>query len=192
MGVARLLWIRLKASLACLWALVGRAFCCRKWRRKLSNVGPPISVDVQSVPTDHGEQDDPGAGWSWEEPSAVVTVQDKIRAYRETRSRVSESEQQAPEPDFFSDMAPSIRRSQRVLVGSEEPSAAVDAAGLSSRLAYTDSMVMPQAAELTDLVEPSAWEADDIQPDALQSHQRALRLQQLQRKREQRSGPPVR
>ncbi|KAF0303234.1 hypothetical protein FJT64_024813 [Amphibalanus amphitrite] len=50
MGLPRLVWIRVKAALACLWALVGRAFCCFKRRRKLSNVGLPISVDVQSVP----------------------------------------------------------------------------------------------------------------------------------------------
>ena len=46
-------------------------------------------------------QEEPAA-WSWEEPpTAVVTVQDKIRAYRDSRARVSESEP-APEPDFFS------------------------------------------------------------------------------------------
>ena len=49
-----------------------------------------------------------------------------------------------------------------------------------------------QAVELTDLEEPSVWEADDINPDALESHQRALRHQQLQQKRERRAGPPVR
>ena len=55
MGLPRLLWIRLKAALAWVWALVGRAFCCFKRRRKLSNVGLPISVDVQSVPLSQSE-----------------------------------------------------------------------------------------------------------------------------------------
>ena len=57
----------------------------------------------------------------------------------------------------------------------------------------TDSFCsVRQGAELTDLEEPSAWEADDINPDALENHQRALRHQQLQQKRERRGAPPVR
>ncbi|XP_043221464.1 receptor-binding cancer antigen expressed on SiSo cells-like [Amphibalanus amphitrite] len=190
MGLPRLVWIRVKAALACLWALVGRAFCCFKRRRKLSNVGLPISVDVQSVPVAQQEEDT-AVTWSWEDqPTSVVTVQDKIRAYRDSRARVSESEP-APEPDFFSDMAPTIRRSQKVLVApQDEPQTAPG--GFSSRLAYTDTALEPQGAELTDLEEPSAWEADDINPDALENHQRALRHQQLQQKRERRGAPPVR
>lgn len=180
----------MKAALAFVWALVGRAFCCFKRRRKLSNVGLPISVDVQSIPVT--QEDDPAATWNWEEqPTAVVTVEDKIRAYRDSRTQVSESES-APEPDFFSDMTPAIRRSQKVLVAAEEQQQQTAPGGFSSRLAYTDTTLPPQGVDLTDMEEPTAWEADDINPDALENHQRALRHQQLQQKRERRAAPPVR
>jgi len=184
MGLLRLVWIRLKAALACLWAVVGRVFCCFRRRRKLSSAGLPTSVDVQVVPQQ--DQEESAELWGWEEqPSAVVTVEDKIREYRQSRTRLSSDlEQPQTEEDFFTDMTPSIRRTQKLLPTPAELET-LPAGGLSSRLAYQTDSLTPQVSELTELEEPSAWEADDLNPDLLQSHQRALRQQQLQRKREQ-------
>ena len=59
------------------------------------------------------------------------------------------------------------------------------------RCGTNNSPGVHQGAELAELEEPTAWEADDINPDTLENHQRALRHQQLQAKRERRGAPPV-
>jgi len=130
---------KIKALLLGSLHLLTRILCCVKKRRRSSDAGIPISTAGQPNSCDNLLNSvAEGGNWGeddWEAcevvidrgdptrpPSPPRTTTDHISAYRQHMavSRQKSEEQVVEEQDLFSDMAPTIKRQQKVFVGSRE------------------------------------------------------------------------
>ncbi|KAG8570246.1 hypothetical protein GDO81_011165 [Engystomops pustulosus] len=148
---------------------------CRSGRgRKLSGdqITLPTTVDYSSVP----KQVEEWSSWDDEAPTSV-----KIEGGNGTLSTQNSVEQD--EPDYFKDMAPTIRKTQKIIVKKREPvnySPPDGSLGFSSRLAATHDIPFVQSAELGDLEtwqeNSNAWEEEE---DAAWQAEEVLRQQKI-------------
>lgn len=143
---------------------------CRSGRgRKLSGdqITLPTAVDYSSVP----KQVEEWSSWDEDAPTSV-----KIEGGNGTLSTQNSMEE---EPDFFKDMTPTIRKTQKIIIKKREPINFSlpdgNLGGFSSRLLPSqDIPFVHQSAELGDLEtwqensnaweeeEDAAWQAEDV------------------------------
>ncbi|XP_072266832.1 receptor-binding cancer antigen expressed on SiSo cells [Pyxicephalus adspersus] len=160
-----------------------RRLICRSGRgRKLSGdqITLPTAVDYSSVP----KQVEEWSSWDDEAPTSV-----KIEGGNGTLA--TQNSVDPEEPDYFKDMAPTIRKTQKIVIKKRDPanySIPDGNMGFSSRLAAAqDISFVHQSTELGDLEtwqeNTNAWEEEDATWQA----EEVLRQQKLA-EREKRSA----
>ncbi|KAM8967377.1 receptor-binding cancer antigen expressed on SiSo cells [Pelodytes ibericus] len=153
-----------------------RRLICRSGRgRKLSGdqITLPTAVDYSSVP----KQVEDWSSWDEDAPTSV-----KIEGGNGTLSTQNSLEHD--EPDFFKDMTPTIRKTQKIIIKKREQinfSIPDGSLGFSSRLAASqDIPFVHQSAELGDLEtwqeNSNAWEEEE---DASWQAEEVLRQQKM-------------
>lgn len=172
---------RLFKICTCLAALLSffKRLICRTGRlRKLSGdqITLPTTVDFSSV----AKQPEVEEWSSWDEdgPTSI-----KIEGGNGSVAPPTADEEEE-EPDYFKDMAPTIRKTQKIVLKKREPLNYLvpdGSAGFSSRLAATqDTSFIQPSSELGDMdawqEDPSAWEEES---DAAWEAEEVLRQQKL-------------
>ncbi|XP_053876225.1 receptor-binding cancer antigen expressed on SiSo cells isoform X2 [Malaclemys terrapin pileata] len=146
--------------------------------RKLSGdqITLPTTVDYSSVPKQSEVED-----WtSWDEEAPTSVKIDGGNGNVATQQNASEQ----LEPDYFKDMTPTIRKTQKIVIKKREPlnfGIQDGNAGFSSRLAATqDIPFIHQSPELGDLdtwqENTNAWEEEE---DAAWQAEEVLRQQKI-------------
>ncbi|RLW13435.1 hypothetical protein DV515_00000480 [Chloebia gouldiae] len=146
--------------------------------RKLSGdqITLPTTVDYSSVPKQPEVED--WSSWDEDAPTSV-----KIEGGNGNVAAQQNSLEQM-EPDYFKDMAPTIRKTQKIIIKKREPlnfGIPEGNTGFSSRLAATqDIPFINQSPELGDLdtwqentnaweeEEDAAWQAEEVLSDGVQ------------------------
>lgn len=120
----------------------------------------PTTVDYSSVPKQPEVQE-----WSsWDEEAPTVVLIEGGNGTVTQQQNPSESD----EPDYFKDMAPTIRKTQKIIIKKREPlnfGLPDGNLGISSRLAATQDIAFSQpSAELGDIdnwpQNSNAWEEE--------------------------------
>lgn len=165
MAVTQFRLFKICTCLASILTFFKRLICRSGRGRKLSGdqITLPTSVDYSSVP----KQVEEWSSWDDEVPTSV-----KIEGGNGTPNSGEQDE-----PDYFKDMTPTIRKTQKIIVKKREPinySVPDGSLGFSSRLAATQDMPFVQSAELGDLEtwrentnaweeeEDASWQAEDV------------------------------
>ncbi|XP_053323095.1 receptor-binding cancer antigen expressed on SiSo cells [Spea bombifrons] len=169
MAITQFRLFKICTCLASLLSFFKRLICRSGRGRKLSGdqITLPTAVDYASVP----KQVEDWSSWDDEAPTSV-----KIEGGNGTLSTQNSMEPQ--EPDFFKDMAPTIRKTQKIVIKKRETvnfSVPDGNFGFSSRLAATqDIPFVHQSAELGDMEtwpensnaweeeEDATWQAEDV------------------------------
>ncbi|XP_075681933.1 receptor-binding cancer antigen expressed on SiSo cells [Rhinoderma darwinii] len=161
MAVTQFRLFKICTCLASILTFFKRLICRSGRGRKLSGdqITLPTSVDY-SVP----KQVEEWSSWDDEVPTSV-----KIEGGNGTLAQ--------EEPDYFRDMTPTIRKTQKIIVKKREPINYIipdGSLGFSSRLAATQDINFVQSAELGDLEtwqensnaweeeEDAGWQADEV------------------------------
>ncbi|KPP76916.1 receptor-binding cancer antigen expressed on SiSo cells-like, partial [Scleropages formosus] len=194
---------RLFKICTCLASLLSffRRLICRSGRlRKLSGdqITLPTTVDFSSVPKQ--PEIEQWSSWDDDTPTSI-----KIEGGNGTLTPQA-NEVPEEEPDYFKDMAPTILKTQKIVLKKREPlsfSVTDGKTGFSSRLAVTQDMPFIQPSEETSAWEDesdAAWEAEEVlrQQKLAERERRALEQQrrkmekEAQRlvKKEQKIAPP--
>ncbi|XP_066434637.1 receptor-binding cancer antigen expressed on SiSo cells [Eleutherodactylus coqui] len=170
MAVTQFRLFKICTCLASILAFFKRLICRSGRGRKLSGdqITLPTTVDY-SVP----KQVEEWSSWDDEVPTSV-----KIEGGNGTQNSVEQTE-----PDYFKDMAPTIRKTQKIIVKKREPinyTIPDGSLGFSSRLAATQDIPFVQSAELGDLEtwqeNSNAWEEEE---DATWQAEEVLRQQKM-------------
>uniref|UniRef100_W5M542 Estrogen receptor binding site associated antigen 9 n=1 Tax=Lepisosteus oculatus TaxID=7918 RepID=W5M542_LEPOC len=158
MAIAQFRLFRICTCLATVLSFFKRLICRSGRLRKLSGdqITLPTTVDFSTVPKQ--VSDSPNV---CEECTAAATVVPFVNP-----KVPQQNDTEAEEPDYFKDMAPTIRKTQKIVLKKRDPMnfAVSDSnAGFSSRLAVTQDMSFNQpSAELGDLhtwqEDSNAWE----------------------------------
>ncbi|XP_018426359.1 PREDICTED: receptor-binding cancer antigen expressed on SiSo cells [Nanorana parkeri] len=183
MAVTQFRLFKICTCLASILSFFKRLICRSGRGRKLSGdqITLPTAVDYSAVP----KQVEEWSSWDDEAPTSV-----KIEGGNGTLATQNSLEPQ--EPDYFRDMTPTIRKTQKIVVKKREPtnySIPDGSLGYSSRLAASqDISFVHQSAELGDLEtwqeNRNAWEEEE---DAAWQAEEVLREQKLA-EREKRSA----
>lgn len=182
MAVTQFRLFKICTCLASILSFFKRLICRSGRGRKLSGdqITLPTAVDYSSVP----KQVEEWSSWDDEAPTSV-----KIEGGNGTLA--TQNSLESEEPDYFRDMTPTIRKTQKIVVKKREPtnySIPDGSLGFSSRLAASqDISFVHQSAELGDLEtwqeNSNAWEEEDAAWQA----EEVLREQKLA-EREKRSA----
>lgn len=178
MAITQFRLFKVCTCLATVFSFLKRLICRSGRGRKLSGdqITLPTTVDYSSVP----KQTDVEEWTSWDE-DAPTSV--KIEG-----GNGNVSTQQNPleqlEPDYFKDMTPTIRKTQKIVIKKREPlnfGIPDGSTGFSSRLAATQDMpFIHQSSELGDLdtwqENTNAWEEEE---DAAWQAEEVLRQQKI-------------
>ncbi|XP_063780567.1 receptor-binding cancer antigen expressed on SiSo cells [Pseudophryne corroboree] len=169
MAVTQFRLFKICTCLASILAFFRRLICRSGRGRKLSGdqITLPTAVDYSSVP----KQVEDWSSWDEDDPTSV-----KIEGGNGTLATQNSVEQD--EPDYFKDMTPTIRKTQKIIIKKREPinfTVPDGALGFSSRLAASqDIPFVHQSAELGDLEtwqensnaweeeEDAGWQADQV------------------------------
>ncbi|KAM3928815.1 receptor-binding cancer antigen expressed on SiSo cells isoform 1-T3 [Leptodactylus fuscus] len=174
MAVTQFRLFKICTCLASILTFLKRLICRSGRGRKLSGdqITLPTTVDYSSVP----KQVEEWSSWDDEVPTSV-----KIEGGNGTLSTQNSVEPE--EPDYFKDMAPTIRKTQKIIVKKREPinySVPDGSLGFSSRLAATQDIPFVQSVELGDLEtwqeNSNAWEEEE---DAAWQAEEVLRQQKI-------------
>ncbi|XP_068091026.1 receptor-binding cancer antigen expressed on SiSo cells [Hyperolius riggenbachi] len=174
MAVTQFRLFKICTCLASILSFFKRLICRSGRGRKLSGdqITLPTAVDYSSVP----KQVEDWSSWDDDAPTSV-----KIEGGNGTlATQNSDSE----EPDYFKDMTPTIRKTQKIIIKKREPinyTIPDGNLGFSSRLAAVqDIPFVHQSPELGDLEtwqeNTNAWEEDG---DATWQAEEVLRQQKL-------------
>ncbi|MEE6507572.1 hypothetical protein FKM82_026762 [Ascaphus truei] len=154
MAIAQFRLFKICTCIASVLAFIKRLICRSGRGRKLSGdqITLPTAVDYSSVP----KQVEDWSSWDEDGPTSV-----KIEGGNGTAEH--------DEPDYFKDMTPTIRKTQKIIIKKREPiifSVPDGNTGYSSRLAATqDIPFVHQSPELGDLEtwqeNTNAWEEED-------------------------------
>ena len=149
--------------------LISKILCCIKKRRRSSDLGIPVNNPNATSKFSN----EVGGETNWDDwdscevvidksniPEAPKTTSDHIAAYRQhvaVARQNSVTEEEKPEEDLFSDMAPEIKKQKKVFVGKESPSQR------QSRLsAQNVDPIITMGAELGNWGDQNTgWEAED-------------------------------
>lgn len=162
MAIAQFRIFKICTCLASVLSFLKRLICRSGRGRKLSGdqITLPTTVDYSSVPKQAEVED--WSSWDEEAPTSV-----KVEGGN--GSVIMQNTPETDEMDFFKDMAPTIRKTQKIIVKKREPLSFAIPDGnavFSSRLAATTADVpfIHQSAELGDLEtwqeNTNAWEED--------------------------------
>ncbi|XP_075070071.1 receptor-binding cancer antigen expressed on SiSo cells [Mixophyes fleayi] len=183
MAVTQFRLFKICTCLASILAFFKRLICRSGRGRKLSGdqITLPTAVDYSSVP----KQVEEWSSWDEDAPTSV-----KIEGGNGTLATQNSVEQD--EPDYFKDMTPTIRKTQKIIIKKREPinfTIPDGTLGFSSRLAATQDLpFVHQSAELGDLEtwqeNSNAWEEEE---DAGWQAEEVLRQQKIA-EREKRSA----
>lgn len=183
MAVTQFRLFKICTCLASILSFFKRLICRSGRGRKLSGdqITLPTAVDYSSVP----KQVEEWSSWDDDAPTSV-----KIEGGNGTLA--SQNSVEPDEPDYFKDMTPTIRKTQKIVIKKREPANYIIpdvSLGFSSRLAATqDISFIHQSAELGDLEtwqeNTNAWEEEE---DAAWQAEEVLRQQKLA-EREKRSA----
>ncbi|XP_048849790.1 receptor-binding cancer antigen expressed on SiSo cells-like [Brienomyrus brachyistius] len=176
MAISQFRLFRICTCLAWLLSFFKRLICRSGRFRKLSGdqISLPTTVDFSLPKQPEIEQ---WSSWDDDAPTSI-----KIEGGNgAVPLQPSENEE---EPDYFKDMAPTIRKTQKIILKKREPlnfSLLDGSTGFSSRLAVTQDMPFIQpSAELGDLdtwqEQTNAWEDES---DATWEAEEVLRQQKL-------------
>ncbi|XP_075817165.1 receptor-binding cancer antigen expressed on SiSo cells isoform X2 [Microtus pennsylvanicus] len=178
MAITQFRLFKVCTCLATVFSFLKRLICRSGRGRKLSGdqITLPTTVDYSSVP----KQTDVEEWTSWDE-DAPTSV--KIEGGNGSVATQQNSLEQL-EPDYFKDMTPTIRKTQKIVIKKREPlnfSIPDGGTGFSSRLAATQDMpFIHQSSELGDLdtwqENTNAWEEEE---DAAWQAEEVLRQQKI-------------
>ncbi|KAH8362146.1 hypothetical protein KR084_005382 [Drosophila pseudotakahashii] len=175
--------------------LCRRALCCFSRRRKLSHSGSSSgSGDLQAVNVivergDFSTGANPTGGrstgprerdWnSWDD--SPRTVEEHIEQYRQRMAQPPTPPKEEPEPDFFSELTPTIKPQMKFYLEDPSTSAAASQPSDFSRLQAQDLVPISDNADLEDWVDDNAggWEELDTSQtkQILREKRRELRHQ---------------
>ncbi|XP_034138963.1 receptor-binding cancer antigen expressed on SiSo cells [Drosophila guanche] len=172
---------QIKMLLLSIVTLCRRALCCFSRRRKMSHSGGGITsngdqlmavnviVERGDFATSAGSAG--GAGnrsvgrerdWnSWDD--SPRTVEEHIEQYRQRMAQPPTPPKEEPEPDFFSELTPTIKPQVKYFLDDPTASAASSQATDFSRLQAQDVVPISDTADLEDWVDdnPGGWEELD-------------------------------
>lgn len=178
MAITQFRLFKVCTCLATVLSFLKRLICRSGRGRKLSGdqITLPTTVDYSSVP----KQTDVEEWTSWDE-DAPTSV--KIEGGNGNVATQQNSLEQL-EPDYFKDMTPTIRKTQKIVIKKREPlnfGVPDGSTGFSSRLAATQDMpFIHQSSELGDLdtwqENSNAWEEEE---DAAWQAEEVLRQQKI-------------
>ncbi|XP_025251007.1 receptor-binding cancer antigen expressed on SiSo cells isoform X2 [Theropithecus gelada] len=172
MAITQFRLFKFCTCLATVFSFLKRLICRSGRGRKLSGdqITLPTTVDYSSVP----KQTDVEEWTSWDE-DAPTSV--KIEGGNGSVATQQNSLEQL-EPDYFKDMTPTIRKTQKIVIKKREPlnfGIPDGSTGFSSRLAATQDLpFIHQSSELGDLdtwqentnaweeEEDAAWQAEEV------------------------------
>lgn len=177
MAITQFRLFKICTCLASILSFFKRLICRTGRSRKLSGdqITLPTTVDYSSVPKQPEIEE--WSSWDEEAPTSI-----KIEGGNGAVPPPPEADDE--EPDYFKDMAPTIRKTQKIVLKKREPlnfSMPDSSSGFSSRLAVTQDMSFIQpSAELGDLdtwqEDTNAWEDEE---DAAWGAEEVLRQQKL-------------
>ncbi|MBN3315858.1 RCAS1 protein, partial [Atractosteus spatula] len=178
MAISQFRLFRICTCLATVLSFFKRLICRSGRLRKLSGdqITLPTTVDFSTVPKQPEIEE--WSSWDEEAPTSI-----KIEGGNGSVVP-QQNDTEAEEPDYFKDMAPTIRKTQKIVLKKRDPMnfAVSDGnAGFSSRLAVTQDMSFIQpSAELGDLhtwqEDSNAWEDE---ADAAWDAEEVLRQQKM-------------
>uniref|UniRef100_A0A915AHT2 Receptor-binding cancer antigen n=1 Tax=Parascaris univalens TaxID=6257 RepID=A0A915AHT2_PARUN len=162
-----------------------RVLCCLRGRKDVDSL--PFTVHDNGIDSRHhfnaSELENQWNSWN-KDPFANV-VEEKIGEYRRKKiEMLTQQETTQPEPDFFTDMQPNVRRTRKAFVGSSSGDVGTKKEDL---FAFRDEGIpfIPASNELGDLDESSALREDrwdtqidvDNVDDLLKEQRRRERLE---------------
>uniref|UniRef100_A0A384BY36 Receptor-binding cancer antigen expressed on SiSo cells n=2 Tax=Ursus maritimus TaxID=29073 RepID=A0A384BY36_URSMA len=178
MAITQFRLFKVCTCLATVFSFLKRLICRSGRGRKLSGdqITLPTTVDYSSVP----KQTDVEEWTSWDEDAPTSVKIEGGNGNVATQQNALEQ----LEPDYFKDMTPTIRKTQKIIIKKREPlnfGIADGSTGFSSRLAATQDMpFIHQSPELGDLdtwqENTNAWEEEE---DAAWQAEEVLRQQKI-------------
>uniref|UniRef100_A0A8C5V2S6 Receptor-binding cancer antigen expressed on SiSo cells n=1 Tax=Microcebus murinus TaxID=30608 RepID=A0A8C5V2S6_MICMU len=163
MAITQFRLFKVCTCLATVFSFLKRLICRSGRGRKLSGdqITLPTTVDYSSVPN----QTDVEEWTSWDEDAPTSVKIEGGNGNVATQQNALEQ----LEPDYFKDMTPTIRKTQKIVIKKREPlnfGIPDGSTGFSSRLAATQDMpFIHQSSELGDLdtwqESTNAWEEED-------------------------------
>uniref|UniRef100_A0ABI7WH00 Receptor-binding cancer antigen expressed on SiSo cells n=1 Tax=Felis catus TaxID=9685 RepID=A0ABI7WH00_FELCA len=176
MAITQFRLFKVCTCLATVFSFLKRLICRSGRGRKLSGdqITLPTTVDYSSVP----KQADVEEWTSWDEDAPTSVKIEGGNGNVTTQQNALEQ----LEPDYFKDMTPTIRKTQKIIIKKREPlnfGIPDGSTGFSSRLAATQDMpFLHQSPELGDLdtwqENTNAWEEEE---DAAWQAEEVLRVQ---------------
>uniref|UniRef100_A0A2K5EAS5 Receptor-binding cancer antigen expressed on SiSo cells n=1 Tax=Aotus nancymaae TaxID=37293 RepID=A0A2K5EAS5_AOTNA len=172
MAITQFRLFKVCTCLATVFSFLKRLICRSGRGRKLSGdqITLPTTVDYSSVP----KQTDVEEWTSWDEDAPTSIKIEGGNGNVATQQNALEQ----LEPDYFKDMTPTIRKTQKIVIKKREPlnfGIPDGSTGFSSRLAATQDMpFIHQSSELGDLdtwqentnaweeEEDAAWQAEEV------------------------------
>ncbi|XP_072459364.1 receptor-binding cancer antigen expressed on SiSo cells isoform X2 [Notamacropus eugenii] len=172
MAITQFRLFKVCTCLATVLSFIKRLICRSGRGRKLSGdqITLPTTVDYSPVPKQSEVED--WSSWDEDAPTSI-----KIEGGN-GNGTVQQNTMEQLEPDYFKDMAPTIRKTQKIIIKKREPlnfGIPDGTTGFSSRLAATqDIPFIHQSPELGDLdtwqentnaweeEEDAAWQADEV------------------------------
>lgn len=174
---------RIKAVLLFILNVLKRSLCCFRRRRKSSADSVPLT-DVGVIPNYQQGNNQDLSNWNkWEDGEGPPqTIEDHIKLYR---SKSKQTEPPLPQPDYFQDMEPEIKKQTKVVLKPRDLN--------SSRLAFTaDSIIPTGESELesweenenrqSQWAEAEAWDADEILREKRKEEQRKKLMEREHRR----------
>ncbi|KFO35224.1 Fibrocystin-L [Fukomys damarensis] len=178
MAITQFRLFKVCTCLAAVFSFLKRLICRSGRGRKLSGdqITLPTTVDYSSVP----KQTDVEEWTSWDEDAPTSVKIEGGNGNAATQQNALEQ----LEPDYFKDMTPTIRKTQKIVIKKREPlnfGIPDGSTGFSSRLAATQDMpFIHQSSELGDLdtwqENTNAWEEEE---DAAWQAEEVLRQQKI-------------
>uniref|UniRef100_A0AAY4EBL3 Receptor-binding cancer antigen expressed on SiSo cells n=1 Tax=Denticeps clupeoides TaxID=299321 RepID=A0AAY4EBL3_9TELE len=179
MAISQFRLFKICTCLATLLSFFKRLICRTGRFRKLSGdqITLPTTVDFSSAPKQQAEIEE----WSsWDEEAPTSIKIEGGNGVVPPQQKDGEEE----EPDYFKDMAPTIRKTQKIVLKKRDPlnfPVPDNTSGFSSRLAAThDVSFIQPSAELGDMdtwqEDVNAWEDES---DAAWEAEEVLRQQKL-------------
>ncbi|MBZ3876694.1 Fibrocystin-L [Sciurus carolinensis] len=178
MAITQFRLFKVCTCLATVFSFLKRLICRSGRGRKLSGdqITLPTTVDYSSVP----KQTDVEEWTSWDEDAPTSVKIEGGNGNVATQQNALEQ----MEPDYFKDMTPTIRKTQKIIIKKREPlnfGVPDGSTGFSSRLAATQDMpFIHQSSELGDLdtwqENTNAWEEEE---DAAWQAEEVLRQQKI-------------
>lgn len=189
----KVVWNIIKSIFSIIFRLLSplKRLVCRRKRRDSDTILPlsnhyTIPEDFTSIPGPNQPELQSWDTWDAEESNAKYGQNGRGFQQRQV------SQEEEPEPDYFSDMAPTIKRQKKVYIGGNQ---STDSSRSSNMFAVSNDVPLVTGSELEAWDDSqTGWEGQEIadlssQAEAeLKEKRRQERLYQQQRKKEERDS----